>query len=146
MNLLICLCSCNLLFVCLFRLVVKFIDAVRRVELAVRLKKKQTKLKSKEGQLEQLKQQEYNLVNGSMFNIMLYSHKYFPCFSDLFKGIFPSDPTFLSNFILQLYPPTLSSNFILQHFLPINLLSILLTNILLFISSYNRCILRLSKC
>eukprot|EP00111_Clytia_hemisphaerica_P015752 TCONS_00046513-protein len=46
------------------RLVVKFIDAVRRVELAVRLKKKQTKLKTKEEELIRIKQQEYDLLNG----------------------------------------------------------------------------------
>ena len=55
---------------------VKFIDAVRRVELAVRLKKKQTKLKTKEEELIRIKQQEYDLLNGSKWTHFLLQSLY----------------------------------------------------------------------
>jgi len=46
------------------KLVVKFIDAVRRVELAVRLKKRKSKLQSKMDELERIKMEEHNILNG----------------------------------------------------------------------------------
>ena len=56
-----------LLFIFL-RLVVKFMDAVRRVELGIHLKKRQSKLKSKMEELDSIRDQENLLLNrGNLF-------------------------------------------------------------------------------